>query len=288
VPLSLTQGVRRPGRAVPFLPSVQAPAVPMRSRIANYRSLSRLQAAAIHLAASVFGTGMVALLTLLVWYPGELAQLGGVLHILMLVVVVDVVLGPVITFIVFDTRKPELARDLLIVAALQLAALGYGAQTVFAGRPVYLAFNAERLDLVYAPDIAKENLARGEVSGHGRLPLFGPKLVAAVMPADPAAAAKVVTDALRGGDDIQYLPEHYRPIESQKQSLLAALRPLESLKAANPKSTAEVDTLLRDAAARPAGAGYLPLVSSGDAAVAVFDRASAELLDIRLLRSGAK
>ncbi len=260
----------------------------MRSRIANYRSLSRLQAAAIHLAASVVGTGLVALLTLLVWYPGELARLGGVLHILMLVVVVDVVLGPVITFIVFDTRKPELARDLLIVAALQVAALGYGAHTVFAGRPVYLAFNAERLDLVYAPDIAAENLARGEASGHGRLPLLGPKLVAAVMPTDPAAAAKIVTDALRGSDDIQYLPEHYRPLESQKQALLAALRPMESLKAATPRSAAEVDALLRDAAARPAGAGYLPLVSSGDAAVAVFDRASAELLTIRLLRPGAK
>ncbi len=260
----------------------------MRTSLANYRSLSRFQAASIHFAASLIGTGLVALLTLLIWYPGELATLAGVVRILLMVVAIDVVLGPVITFIVFDTRKPELARDLMVVAAVQIAALGYGAYTMFVGRPVFLVFNAERLDLVYASDISKENLARGEAAGFGSLPVLGPKLVAAVMPSDPAEAAKIVTDALRGGDDIQYRPEHFRPIEAQKAALTAALRPLEGLKGANPKASAEVDDLIRRGAERPGGTGYVELVSSGDKAVAIFDRASPEKAEIRRLVPGKK
>lgn len=256
--------------------------------LVNYRSLSRFQAAGIHFFASLIGTGLVALLTLLVWYPGELASLAGVVRILLMVIAIDVVLGPVITFIVFDVRKPELGRDLLIVAIVQIAALGYGAYTVFAGRPVYMVFNAERLDLVYAGDISKGSLERGEAVGFGRLPVLGPQLVAAVMPSDPAQAAKLVTEALRGGDDIQYRPEYFRPVDVQKSALQASLRPLDGLRTANPRAAAEVDGVIQRGAARPSGAGYLELVSSGESAVAVFDRSSAELLEIRRLNAGAK
>lgn len=254
----------------------------------NYRSLSRLQAAAIHLAASLIGTGLVAFLALMVWYPGELAALAGVMRILLVIVVVDVVLGPVITFIVFDTRKVELARDLLVVAVVQTAALGYGAYTVFAGRPVFLVFNAERLDLVYASDFTRDNLNRGRTAGFGSLPVFGPQLVAAVMPSDPAEAAKLVTEALRGGDDIQYRPEYFQPIETRQAALAAALRPLEGLKIANPNAVPEIDGLIRGGASRPGGVGYLELVSSGDPAVAVLGRESPQKFEVKRLIPGKK
>ena len=53
----------------------------------------------------------------------------------MLVVSCDLVLGPLITFTIFDKRKPwpELRRDLAIVVALQLAALGYVARKSLGG-----------------------------------------------------------------------------------------------------------------------------------------------------------
>lgn len=251
----------------------------------GYRSRSRLQAAGIHLAASLFGTSLVAALTLLLWYPGELATLAGVLRILLLVVVVDVVLGPVITFVVFDSKKPELARDLLIVAAFQVAALVYGAHTVFVGRPAYLVFNAQQLDLVYATDISAENLKRGEASGFGRLPVLGPRLVAAVMPADSGLAAKIVTQALTGGDDLQYLPEHYREVNAEKPRILAALRPIDQLRKANSRDAEKLEALVKRFVEREVG--YLPLKASGDSAVAIIDWQSAELVTILPLNPGS-
>lgn len=252
--------------------------------ISGCRSLTRLQAAAIHLAASLLGTSLVVAVTLLLWYPGELATLAGVPRILLLLVVVDVVLGPVITFVVFNTKKPELARDLLIVAAVQVAALVYGAHTVFVGRPVYLVFNAQQLDLVYATDISAENLGRGEASGFGRLPVLGPRVVAAVMPADPQLAAKIVAQALTGGDDLPYLPEHYRDVSDEKQRILAALHPMDQLRSANTRNPEELATLLTGFDGREVG--FLPLQASGDKAVAVIDRKSAEVLAISLLNPG--
>jgi len=46
----------------------------------------------------------------------------------LIVVTVDVILGPLITLAVFNGVKPwtELRRDLAMVGVLQLAALGYG------------------------------------------------------------------------------------------------------------------------------------------------------------------
>lgn len=46
----------------------------------------------------------------------------------LLLVAVDIVIGPLLTFVVFDRRKPraELRRDLAIVVALQVVALSFG------------------------------------------------------------------------------------------------------------------------------------------------------------------
>ena len=45
---------------------------------------------------------------------------------LFLVVGIDVVLGPLLTLIVFHPKKKSLIWDLAVIVAVQLGALGYG------------------------------------------------------------------------------------------------------------------------------------------------------------------
>ena len=77
----------------------------------------------------------------------------------------DVVLGPVITFIIYKPKKKYLLLDLSIIALFQVAALSYGLHTIFQGRPTFVVFSVDRFETVRTIDIdpasAKKALANG-------------------------------------------------------------------------------------------------------------------------------
>ena len=77
------------------------------------------------------------------WYRWPGWYLSGVLHVVGIVVLVDVVLGPTLTLIIANPAKPrsELTRDLAIIVSVQLVALIYGATTLWEGRPLYYTFS---------------------------------------------------------------------------------------------------------------------------------------------------
>jgi hypothetical protein len=97
---------------------------------------------------------------LFVWFPQPYLQAAGGGELFSILVGVDVVLGPLVTLIVFDTKKKYLKLDLAVIAILQFAALGYGLSVILQARPVYVVFAVDRLELVLASDIAPEELAR--------------------------------------------------------------------------------------------------------------------------------
>ncbi|MCU7886580.1 MAG: type IV pilin accessory protein, partial [Candidatus Thiodiazotropha sp. (ex Lucinoma annulata)] len=92
----------------------------------------------IHLSLSVCIALLVMLLVFRLWYPAPLHDLVGVKHIFYLLVGIDVVIGPVLTFIVYKKGKPSLATDLSLIAFFQLAAFFYGIWTVAEGRPAWI------------------------------------------------------------------------------------------------------------------------------------------------------
>lgn len=77
----------------------------------------RLRASSIHLAISLSVTIMAALLVLALWYPYPYREISDGRILFQLVVMVDVIMGPLITFVIFNSAKPrkELVGDLAIV-----------------------------------------------------------------------------------------------------------------------------------------------------------------------------
>ena len=86
---------------------------------------SRLVAAGVHLGVSLVVAALAALLVFKVWYPYPYNEISGGRELFFLIVSVDVVLGPLLTFAVFNTakRRRELALDISVIAVLQAAAL---------------------------------------------------------------------------------------------------------------------------------------------------------------------
>ena len=101
---------------------------------------SRWSAFGIHLIVSIFIFICLALIIRLWWYPGVLFATEGGWQGIKLIAGVDLIIGPLLTLLVYNTQKKELPRDLAIIAALQIAALSYGMYLVERNRPISIIY----------------------------------------------------------------------------------------------------------------------------------------------------
>lgn len=118
----------------------------------NLQIKSRWLAASIHMLLSVGVVGCVSALILLHWYPGEFRHYGGSFAII-LVAGVDVVLGPALTLVIYNTKKKYLFIDLSIIAAIQLGALVFGLHSVYQGRPIAKVVSHKGVNIVTQAEI---------------------------------------------------------------------------------------------------------------------------------------
>lgn len=171
----------------------------------------RMRATAVHLVASLLVCLLAATLVFWVWYPYPYNKLSGGTDLFALVTVVDVLLGPLLTLVIFNSAKPrkELHRDVTCVVIVQFAALIYGLWTVAVARPVYLVFEIDRFRVVHAIDVPSELLARAP-AGLNVLPLFNRELLA-VRPFSSAAESFDFTVAAFQGVDLAVRPDLWQP-----------------------------------------------------------------------------
>jgi len=100
----------------------------------------KLKAASIHLLISLFVFVFLLYFILFEWYPDPFFTAQGGWQGVRLMALVDLVLGPSLTFIIYShiKSKKEIAFDLSLVAIVQIVALVWGGQQVYSERPVAL------------------------------------------------------------------------------------------------------------------------------------------------------
>jgi hypothetical protein len=197
-------------------------------------------ASAIHFAVTLLLAGAAAALIFLVWFPHPLQTMIGGTELFLLVVGCDVVLGPLLSLVVYDSRKSrrELVVDYSVVGVLQLAALVYGVMIVAGTRPVYVAFNTDRYEIVTAREIEDAELAAASDPRYGTLPWTGPRLIAVVVP--PADQQDALFKAVAGMEEHQR-PKFYAPLERGQAQIRKAAKPLATLAARKPASAPLID-----------------------------------------------
>jgi hypothetical protein len=229
---------------------------------------TRWQAALIHLCISAVIAALVFSAMLLLWYPRPFFQAAGGQTLLLLLIGVDVVIGPLLTLVVFDPRKKHLALDLAVIGVLQLAALAYGAWIMFNARPVYVAFAGDRFELVEANAIDPTDLVRAAPAWRA-LPLTGPQVVGTRLPSDANEMDTLRRAAMFGGS-IGVFPQHYVPYVSQARTALARAEPLATLRRKHPEAAAEIDRVVGASGKPETALRYLPLQARhGDMAVVI-------------------
>ena len=240
---------------------MQPPSTSLPHHTATFDWRDRLRAATIHLGLSALVAAGAALLVFALWYPYPYRIVSGGSDLFLLVVSVDVVLGPLITFAVFNRAKPwsELRRDLVVVGLLQLAGLAYGLWTVDRARPVHMVFEIDRFRVVHLIDIPSE-LESQAPPGIEVSPWRGPTLIAA-RPFRSEKEGFEATMAALQGVQIGARPDFWQPYADARAEVLKAAHPVTQLQARFPQRAAEIEAALKQAGRTAADTAYLPLVA---------------------------
>lgn len=234
-----------------------------------------IRAAAIHLSVSLLIVGTLALLVFKVWYPTPLAAATGVLAIFAMVFVVDLIIGPLLTLIVYKKNKKSLVFDLTVIAIIQIAALSFGVYSLSQARPVWLTFYDNRFELVRLNDIESVYLENASKE-YTEMSLTGPKWVAA----KPIGTYQEIEDLKFGnklGAKIAHQPALYYPIEQAYSEIAAKAYQLSALEAANNKVDIDKYISQNSTAAR-----WLPLWGQQQHMVVLIDETGMPLRVVNL------
>ncbi len=195
----------------------------------------RLKAFGLHLGASASVLTLLLGSLYLGWYRWPGWYLSSVLHIVGIVLLVDVVIGPTLTLVVANPGKPRrlLARDIGMIATVQLVALIYGAVTLWSGRPLYYTFSTDSLDIVQASDLESDEIARARRENPALAPHWytRPRWVWAPLPESPEEALHIVNSVvLSGGHDVTDMPRYYKPWKEGLPQLRERLSRVDDIK----------------------------------------------------------
>jgi hypothetical protein len=219
----------------------------------------RTRLAAIHLAIGAALVGALVAATLWVWYPQPFFRASGAVGLAFLTLGLGVLAGPLLTWIVARPGKAaHLVRfDLVVIALVQVAAVGYGAWVMAQARPAYLLFVRDRFEITNADELVDAQLARAAPGFRAR-PWTGPRLAAAVLPLDPDERRDLMFAAL-AGLDLRVFPQYYAPYDSEIPTVLAKARPLAELRAHRPEAAGTIARAVRSTGLEESQLAYLPL-----------------------------
>lgn len=206
-----------------------------------------------HFAISIL-IAMIAICTVfLLWYPSPLAKAVGVTNIFLMLVVIDVILGPVLGFLVYKASKKTLKMDLAVIILLQVSALSYGMYNIAQARPTWIVQYGDRFELVRNNDIVRDNIDQADKK-YKTPSWFKPQFVTIKKTNTIEAQNKELFAEITSGISLSLLPEKYIDIHQANQNIRDRMQELGKLQQFNDKST--IHTILK---VYPDVVGWMPL-----------------------------
>ena len=220
--------------------------------------MSKLRAFLIHFAISATVVAIVFAIIFFVWYPAPYFEIVGAWAVLKVLIAVDLVLGPLLTLIVYKPNKPSLKFDLSVIALIQISALVYGTSVIYQERPYFTVFTVDRFTVLAKKDV---DLSLATDPALLEKPFRGPIQVVARMPEDLLERQQLVNEVLfENKPDLDRRPNYWVSLRQGKDDIVAAAKPLAGLKAIKPDARGQIDAaMLRYSDAYP-NLAYLPII----------------------------
>ena len=216
----------------------------------------------LHLAASVAIAATIAVLVYGFWFVPPHHLLAGGMSLFWWIVGVDVVCGPLLTWLLIKPHKSHKALlvDGALIVCVQLAALSYGLHTLAQARPLALVFEVDRFRVLSHADVPESEL--------GDAPpwfkpwgLDGPRMVG-VKEVHGLEEKMASVDAAFQGVDAGQIPARWQDYALSRKQVLERARSLQELRTRYPLDAELIDhTLQRAGLATSSDLLWLPLTS---------------------------
>jgi hypothetical protein len=220
----------------------------------------RFAAGGAHFLISMVVAGLAALLVFGIWYPYPYRETSGGRHLFLLVVAVDLVIGPLITLVIFNRRKAtrELICDFVFIGFLQLSALSYGMWSVYVGRPIYIVFEYSQMTVLHAVDLNINSLDKAPP--HLQiLPKMGPVPIALRPFRSPNEQFDATMEAL-GGTPLAARTDLWQSYDDAIDRVLKQAKNASDLYARFPDKKETIDAAVAATGLNSSALRYLPLL----------------------------
>ena len=235
----------------------------------------RLRLFSLHLLSSATILALILGSLYFGWYRWPGWYLTDVTTVVLVMVCVDVVLGPTLTLIIANRSKERhvLARDIGIIVAVQLCALAYGSVSLWNGRPLYYAFSENILQLVQAYDIDANEAKLGREQNPTLAPHWYslPRWIWAPLPQNAGEAQKIITSSITGGDDVISMPRYFKRWEEGLTSLRTQLKKVDDVAYFAKSEKKRLKDKMRAAGLAEDHVNTMPLTGRGHPLLAVID-----------------
>ena len=230
-----------------------------------------------HLSVSFLIALLVIGVVFIVWYPSSLAAAVGVTQIFLMMLVIDVMIGPILGVLVYKESKKSLKFDLSIIVLLQLSALFYGIYSIEQGRPAWIVFNVDGFELVRKNEIVDQNINQAQPQFQ-QPSWLKPQFVATVFANDTNQRNNDMFAEVLSGISIAQRPERYVDFIQAKEQIQQRAQKLELLQQYNNKT--DVEKIL---AKYPQATTFLPLKASAVDMTILMDQNSnvIKIVDLR-------
>lgn len=235
---------------------------------------SKIRASSIHLAISFAFFLVAAGLVFGFWFPYPYREISGGRDLFLLIVSVDVALGPLITFVAFNPGKPRREKifEFCIIGFLQLGGLLYGLWSVAQARPLHMVFEYNRFRVVHVIDIPPEMLIKAPTEFRV-LPWSKPTYLS-LRPMG-ATEQMEMTLAAFTGVPLAARPELWQPYEAAHAQILHESLPAMHLKDRFADQSDAIDQAVAETGRPIERLRYLPLLSRKVAWTVLIDAESA-------------
>ncbi len=200
--------------------------------------MNKPRAFLIHLSMSAAIVGIVCAVIFFAWYPQPYFDIVGAWSVLQILIGVDLIIGPLLTLILYKPNKPGLVFDLSIIAVIQLSALIYGTTVIYQERPYYVVFAIDRFEVLSRTEIDPNAIPYDSLR---KKPFIGPIFAVALFPDSEQERQKLLTDVFAGKPDLERRPEYWDIYERHTAGIIERAKPLTELANDRPDARNKID-----------------------------------------------
>lgn len=233
----------------------------------------KITAFLIHLSISASVVGIVFAIIFYLWYPKPYYEASAAWEVIRILIAVDVVLGPLLTLVLFKKGKKTLVMDLSIIAVIQISALIYGTSVIYSERPYYVVLSVDRFEMVRQKDIDKAKLQFPELKNKA---INRPIFAVATFPEDEEKAAELVQKIVVDGEpDIHQRAELFKKYGDSKELILNAAKEVSKLSKSADKDKPELKAFFAKHADEKENLVFVPLVGKNKDLAMILDKETA-------------